>query len=89
MRFQTDSEVLNDGLMSCCWSWSHVHLSTHEFVALPIDRELAEFFESDLRNDFDAHERIIHLDPLTDCPFPFLLIEGDGNDYFRDSYFCG
>jgi len=49
-------------LMSRCRYWRHVYLSAHEFVALPIDWELAEFFERDLGNDLDAHVSIIHLE---------------------------
>ena len=36
-----------------------MHLSTDQLVALAIDEELAEFLETQLGNDFGAHNRII------------------------------
>ncbi len=36
-----------------------MHLSAHELVMLPIDRDLAEHLEVQLGNDFGSHIEII------------------------------
>jgi hypothetical protein len=58
-------------LVSRCRSWSHMHLSTHEFVTLSVDWELTKFLETQFGNDFGAHKTIIHLN-LT-CSQPALF----------------
>jgi len=71
VRPQTSCEVLNGELMSRWRSWSHMHLSTHEFVALAVDGELTKFLETQFRYDFGAHEAIIHLDQTPSQPAQF------------------
>ena len=40
-----------------------MHLSSHELVTLPVDRELTEFLEAQLGNNLSAHVCIIHRSP--------------------------
>jgi len=60
-----------------------MHLSSHEFVPLPVDRKLTEFLKAQLVNNLSAHGRIIHLRPqsLLTAPTqscPPRLVPGTG-----------
>ena len=44
-----------------------MQLSTHEFVALAVDRQLTKLLETQFGNDFGAHEVIIHLNLTPRC----------------------
>src|SRR5208337_571311 len=59
VRSQTNGKILERDLVPRCRSRSHMHLSIHELIALPVGRKLAELLESQLGNNFCAHTLII------------------------------